>query len=914
MKLTALRDRDAHETPRIAIVVPIFKHSALVVDAIESALAQELAYGARIVLVNDGCPHVETVQVCAEYALAYPGLVVHLPKANGGLSDARNAGIRFALERWPGVEAIYLLDADNKLRRRSLLRAMASLTERSGADWIYPNIDMFGNAAAWDYGGDYSLLVHTSMNVSEAGSLIHRRVFDAGVWFDTEFKLGHEDWDFFLCAAEAGFRGRNLDTFGFRYRKRPESMLANSARDVAVINGAMRQKHKALFQPRSLVALEQAECPRFALVIADRNEVILTVDPADSGAERIGIDAFVERYWRAKASPSRYGIPAYLVVTSSSVVEGLEDAKMLHWALWSLETQVRATGISLLTFAEGVEDRVSFSIDTEPYGKQTRASMVMMGPRLAWEVMKDSASDWIDSLTSRNCAPRLVSVDLALPRSRAPRLFRQGGTAAFDLLSLVHRLRASESLRLVESSWDWRQNGIEMRARAHEIVAREFRGEAAYPRSPGTKPSMGFVLPIVEFGGVEKVALNMARAMKERGWSTHLFVVQTRNAALTADWHAAFDSVNFLVDDRFATWGEARTSYFGTDVPNWATDGDHGRALGLMYWLDAVVNLHAGAITGVMGELKRWGVKTALSLHLSDLSVTGRPVGNTYLGLAYEHAYDVIAPCSHQLADWCHAMAVPQEKIVPVPNAAGFPADPVALAAGQAERQMRDGSEPLRVLFLGRLDRQKGIDRLSAVMRESRIRRLPVQWRVVGKSVIEDEASALSPEVAAALEPPAYTPAELSKLFAWADVLVLLSSFEGLPLTILEAMRAGVVPIATDVGAVSEVVVDGESGVLLPLDEPVAGCTSALAKLAGDRAALRGMSERAFESMVTRTWSAATADLSQALSRGRRPQASARSSAAGSGGPTPSGRHAMGMPATPAVQRRGLSRQHERIA
>jgi glycosyltransferase involved in cell wall biosynthesis len=865
MNLVPLRERSVEEAPRLAVVVPIFRHSALVVDAIESALSQELPYGARIVLVNDGCPHRETVQVCTEYALAYPGLVVHLPKANGGLSDARNAGIRLALERWPSVEAVYLLDADNMLRRHSLLRAMETLTERAGADWIYPNIDMFGNAAAWDYGGDYSLLLHSSMNVSEAGSLIHRRVFESGVWFDTEFKLGHEDWDFFLCAAEAGFRGRNLDTFGFRYRKRPESMLANSARDVAVINGAMRQKHKALFQPKSLVALEQAECPRYAIVIADRNEVVLTVDPTNPDAERIGIDAFAERCWRAKASPSRFGVPAYIVVTSSAVFEGLGEARMLHWALWALEAKVRATGLSMLCCNEGDEDRVAYSVDTEPQGRQNRAGMMMLGPRLAWEVMKDRASDWIDSLTSRHCAPRLVCVDLTLPRSRAPKLFRQGGTAAFDLLSVVHRIRASESRRAVEFAWDWRENGIEMRARAHEIVAKEFRGAASFPRTAGAKPSIGFVLPIVEFGGVEKVALNIARAMKEKGWSTHLFIVQNRHAALTAEWHAAFDSFSFLVDDAFATWGEAKTTYFGTDVPRWATDGEHGTALGMMYWLDAVVNLHAGAITGVMGELRRHGVKTALSLHLSDLSPTGRPVGNTYLGLAYEHAYDVIAPCSNQLADWCHAMAVPQEKIVPVPNAAGFPADPIALATGQAERLMRADGEPLRALFLGRLDRQKGLDRLSAVMREGRLRRLPLEWRVVGKSVVEDEASALSPEVAAALEPPAYTPAELSELFAWADVLVLLSGFEGLPLTILEAMRAGVVPIATDVGAVGEVVVDGETGVLLPLDGAVRGCTAALASLSRDRGALRSMSGRAFEQMATRTWSAATAELSRRL-------------------------------------------------
>lgn len=52
---------------------------------------------------------------------------------------------------------------------------------------------------------DHSLLIHTAMNICEAGSLIRRKVFEAGVFFDTTFKSGFEDWDFFLTAAEAGF-------------------------------------------------------------------------------------------------------------------------------------------------------------------------------------------------------------------------------------------------------------------------------------------------------------------------------------------------------------------------------------------------------------------------------------------------------------------------------------------------------------------------------------------------------------------------------------------------------------------------------------------------------------------------------------------------------------------------------------
>lgn len=108
------------ESPRIAVVVPIFRHSVLLSEAIDSVLEQRAPFSISIVLVNDGCPHHETEQVCRDYAMAYPDRITYLRKPNGGLSDARNHGIRYVLTAWRGVEAIYMLDADNRLRPNAL--------------------------------------------------------------------------------------------------------------------------------------------------------------------------------------------------------------------------------------------------------------------------------------------------------------------------------------------------------------------------------------------------------------------------------------------------------------------------------------------------------------------------------------------------------------------------------------------------------------------------------------------------------------------------------------------------------------------------------------------------------------------------------------------------------------------------
>jgi glycosyltransferase involved in cell wall biosynthesis len=88
--------------------------------------------------------------------------------------------------------------------------------------------------------------------------------------------------------------------------------------------------------------------------------------------------------------------------------------------------------------------------------------------------------------------------------------------------------------------------------------------------------------------------------------------------------------------------------------------------------------------------------------------------------------------------------------------------------------------------------------------------------------------------------------ADMPRFLAAIDIFVLPSLFEGLGVSVLEAMAAGKAVIASRVGGLPELVIDGATGLLVaPRD--IAGLVNAIAKLAGDGPLTRQMGEKGRE-------------------------------------------------------------------
>lgn len=141
-----------------------------------------------------------------------------------------------------------------------------------------------------------------------------------------------------------------------------------------------------------------------------------------------------------------------------------------------------------------------------------------------------------------------------------------------------------------------------------------------------------------------------------------------------------------------------------------------------------------------------------------------------------------------------------------------------------------------RILYVGRLTTLKGMSVLLNAMVDVIALVPEVELIVIGdgpdRSAFEAEAHRLGIQSAVSFRG-VRSPAEVADALASTDVFVLPSFAEGVPVSLMEALAAGVPVVATPVGGVSELVDDGVNGVLVRPADPC-GLAAALVELLGD--------------------------------------------------------------------------------
>jgi glycosyltransferase involved in cell wall biosynthesis len=149
----------------------------------------------------------------------------------------------------------------------------------------------------------------------------------------------------------------------------------------------------------------------------------------------------------------------------------------------------------------------------------------------------------------------------------------------------------------------------------------------------------------------------------------------------------------------------------------------------------------------------------------------------------------------------------------------------------------------MRIISVGRIAPPK--DFLTLLRAVARLERDAVELTLVGdgpeRAAVENEIANLGLAKTVTL---AGEVTDVTCRLADADVFVLSSSSEGFPISLLEAMAAGLPVVAADVGGVREAIEDGVTGHLFAAGD-IDALAAKLAALAAEPAARRRLGEAA---------------------------------------------------------------------
>jgi glycosyltransferase involved in cell wall biosynthesis len=220
----------------------------------------------------------------------------------------------------------------------------------------------------------------------------------------------------------------------------------------------------------------------------------------------------------------------------------------------------------------------------------------------------------------------------------------------------------------------------------------------------------------------------------------------------------------------------------------------------------------AGVLGRTAAALARVPVRI-FTVHGWSFAAYGGPAGRAYLWIErLMRPLTTAVVCVSEAAreQGLAAHACDRDRSVVIPN---------AVDVSSFEPGPRAGSR-LRIVGVGRFAYPKDYPTLVEAL--SRIR-ADWQAQLAGEGPeLADVEGALNREGLAGRVELLGARDDVAELLATADLFVLSSRSEGLPVSILEAMAAGLPVVASDVGGVGEAVVHGETGLLVPPEDPAA--------------------------------------------------------------------------------------------
>lgn len=204
-------------SPVISIIVPCYNQAQYLPETLQTVLEQAYANW-ECIIVNDGSPD-NTEEVALEWC-GKDDRFKYLKKENGGLSDARNYGIKHSLGKY-----ILPLDSDDKISKDYTREAIEILEKDPAIKLVFCRAQLFGGDNQ-----EWELLPYTYENLLFVRNCIYcsaiykREDYNKTKGYNVNMIYGWEDYDFWISLLNKDDKVVKLDKIHFFYRTKDVSM------------------------------------------------------------------------------------------------------------------------------------------------------------------------------------------------------------------------------------------------------------------------------------------------------------------------------------------------------------------------------------------------------------------------------------------------------------------------------------------------------------------------------------------------------------------------------------------------------------------------------------------------------------------------------------------------------------------
>ena len=230
-----------------SIVIAAYNQADFLQETLNSIVAQSYAQW-EVIIVDDGSTDT-TWEVAQRFLMEHSDKRVRIMrKENGGLSDSRNFGMRYARGNW-----LCMLDSDDLLGKDYLLKTseLAAL----GADIVVGCMENFDAVSStWCFPEGWSVVGVSHWNKFHASVLMSSHLVKSIGGYDQSLLWGLEDWNFWLSVSRHRPRVMHIPEITFYYRHHKGTSMRKEMFRVALeeSKAMVRTNHPDLYEPHQL--------------------------------------------------------------------------------------------------------------------------------------------------------------------------------------------------------------------------------------------------------------------------------------------------------------------------------------------------------------------------------------------------------------------------------------------------------------------------------------------------------------------------------------------------------------------------------------------------------------------------------------------------------------------------------------